>query len=249
MVRWRGKVGSSWGLGPGVRGIAGRGLLIRLCWPDLVLAREGGGSESGRAVVGLDADGARGEASETSWPSSRAYHDTSSSSCSCSSSGSENGAMVNSNTSAGSASEVSRMGVDLVITSGWICTRWAAGALRSRGLEPRPGHSSSDVSGVVGMSLLEQADMLVSEGVGERDRGGDCSRISRERVGLGGVVRVVLLDSAGGESLAGEVGAVMSMTMSKALRRTDWCLAGVGPCASRVATRRKSWSSANSSLP
>ena len=28
----------------------------------------------------------------------------------------------------------------------------------------------SDVSGVVGMSLLEQADMLVSEGVGERVR-------------------------------------------------------------------------------
>jgi hypothetical protein len=61
------------------------------------------------------------------------------------------------------------------------------GALRSCGLglrlrpEPlRPGHSSSssDVSGVVGMSLLEQADMLVSEGVGERvrGRGGDFGR-------------------------------------------------------------------------
>jgi hypothetical protein len=70
--------------------------------------------------------------------------------------------------------------VDLLITSGWICTRCAAGALRSwswgleLGLRLRPSHSSSsDVSGVVGMSLLEQADMLVSEGVGERVRGRD----------------------------------------------------------------------------
>ncbi len=257
-VRRRGKVGSSCGLGPGVRGSAGRGLLIRLCGPVLVLALEpwegGGRSESGRAPVALDAEGARGEASETSWPSSRAYHDTSSSppSCSSSSSGPENGAIVNSNTFAGLASEVSSAGVDLVVTSGWICTRWAAGALRSLGLGSRPGHSSSDVSGVVGMSLLEQADMLVSEGVGERVRGGDSGRRSRGRVGRGGVVTVLLLDSArGGESLTGEVGPVMSIIMSKALRRTDWCLclAGVGLGASRVAARRKSGSSANSSLP
>ncbi|KAH8980056.1 hypothetical protein EDB92DRAFT_1820679 [Lactarius akahatsu] len=55
-----------------------------------------------------------------------------------------------------------------VITSGWICTRWAG--LQSWELESRPGHSSSDVSGVMGMSLLEQADILVNEGVGERVR-------------------------------------------------------------------------------
>jgi hypothetical protein len=41
----------------------------------------------------------------------------------------------------------------------------------------RPGHSSSSsVSGVVRMSLLEQALMLVGEGVGERVRGDDVGR-------------------------------------------------------------------------
>jgi hypothetical protein len=88
------------------------------------------------------------------------------------------------NSSAVAELELGALGeeVDLLITSGWICTRCAAGALRScswglqLGLRLRPGHSSSsEVSGVVGMSLLEQADMLVSEGVGERVRwrGGD----------------------------------------------------------------------------
>jgi hypothetical protein len=74
---------------------------------------------------------------------------------------------------------------NLLITSGWVCTNCAAGALQScswglqLGLRLRPGHSSSsDVSGIVGMSLLEQAGMLVSEGVGERvrGRGGDFGR-------------------------------------------------------------------------
>ena len=104
---------------------------------------------------------------------------------------------------------------DLVITYGWIFTCLAAGPLRSCGLGPRPGHSSSDVSGVVGMSLLEHADMLVSEGVGERERGGDICRRSRGRVGRGGVVRVLLLlDSVtGGESVMGDVG-LMSIMMS-----------------------------------
>lgn len=92
------------------------------------------------------------------------------------------------------------------------------------------------------MSVLEQPDMLVSEGVGERERGGDSCRRSRGRVGRGGVVTGLL---RGGESPTGEVGLVMSITMSKALRRTDWCGAGLG--ASRV--RRKSRSSANSALP
>jgi hypothetical protein len=41
---------------------------------------------------------------------------------------------------------------------------WAEGALQSCGSQ-----SSSDVRGVVGMSVLEQADMLVTEGVGERE--------------------------------------------------------------------------------
>ena len=254
--RWRGKVGSSCGCGPGVRGIAGRGLLIRLRGPvlDHVLEpREGGGNrESGREQVALDEEDADGEARETTWLSSRAYHDTSSSSTplACSSE-SENGANVNSNTSAELALGASSALVDLVITSGWICTRWAAGALRSWGLGLRPGHSSSDVSGVVGMSLLEQADMLVSEGVGERERGGDICRKSRGRPDRG-VVTVLLLDSArGGETLTGEVGLVMSITMSKALRLTDWCFCfvGAGLGESRAAERRKSWPSENSSRP
>ena len=124
-----------------------------------------------------------GEASETTCPSSRAYHDISSSSVHSSS----RSASVNSSAVAelwyGDA-----VVVDLLITSGWICTRCAAGAFRSCRLEwrLRPGHSSplssssssSDVSGVVGVSLLEQADILVSEGVGERlrGRGGDFGR-------------------------------------------------------------------------
>ena len=254
--RRRGKVGSSWGFGPGARGSAGRGLLIRLRGPVLVHVlepREGGGyRESGREPVALDEEDADGEAREITWLSSRAYHDTSSSSSplACSSE-SENGANVNSNTSAELALGASSALEDLVITSGWICTRCAAGALRSWGLGLRPGHSSSDVSGVVGMSLLEQADMLVSEGVGERERGGDICRISRGRLSRG-VVTVLLLDSAtGGESLTGEVGLVMSITMSKALRRTDWrfSLVGAGLGESRAAGRRKSWPSANSSLP
>jgi len=70
--------------------------------------------------------------------------------------------------------------------------------------------------------VLEQADMLVSEGVGERVRERDWGRNSRERLSRGGVDTVVLLDSAGvGESVTGEVGAVMSMMKSKALRHTD----------------------------
>jgi hypothetical protein len=242
VVRRRGKVGSSCGLGPGSEG---RGLLIRLREAVLVELREGGGrSESGRALVARDEVGKHGEARETTWPSSRAYHDTSSSSSP--SSGSKHGARVNSNTFAGLASGTSGVGV---ITRGWIITRRGEGTLRSFGLRSRPGQSSSDVRGVVGMSMLEQADMLVSEGVGERERRGDSCRRSRGRVGRGGVVIVLQLDSArGGESLTGEVGATMSMTMSKALRRTDWCLCLAG-AASRVAVRRKSRSSANSALP
>jgi hypothetical protein len=210
-VRGRGKVGSSCGWGArAARGSEGRGLLIRLREP-----REGGGKrESGRAPVALDEEGADDvEASDTTSLSSRAYHDTSSSLVVCSSSRSVN---VNSNTFAELEFGASSPVEDLVITNGWIFTCWATGALRSWGLGPRPGHSSSDVSGVVGMSLLEQADMLVSEGVGERERGGDICRRSRGRMGRGGVVMVLLLlDSVGGgDSLMGDGGLVMSIMMS-----------------------------------
>ena len=91
--------------------------------------------------------------------------------------------------------------------------RGRATAILSEG-ERRAGHSSSEAPGVVGISVLEQADMLVREGVGERDRGGD--RQSKSR-GRGGVL------GSAGVSLTGETGsdAEMSMTISKALRRTD----------------------------
>jgi hypothetical protein len=81
----------------------------------------------------------------------------------------------------------------------------------------RPGDSSSEAPGVSGISVLEQADMLVREGVGERDRGGDRRRISRLRGGV---------QSAGGISVTGEGGsdAAMSMTISNELRRTDRCI-------------------------
>ena len=210
-VRGRGKVGSSCGWGArAARGIDGRGLLARLRE-----MREGGGKrESGRAPVALDEeDAGDGEASDTTPLSSRAYHDTSSSLVVvCSSS---NSASVNSSTFAELEFGASSAVEDFVITYGWIFTCLAAGPLRSCGLGPRPGHSSSDVSGVVGMSLLEHADMLVSEGVGERERGGDICRRSRGRVGRGSVVRVLLLlDSVtGGESVMGDVG-LMSIMMS-----------------------------------
>ena len=70
----------------------------------------------------------------------------------------------------------------------------------------------------MGMLLLEQADMLVSKGVGEqvRARCGVLGRRPRRRVGQGGVVMVLLL--RGGASLMGEVG--LSMSTSKVLRRT-----------------------------
>ena len=166
--RRRGKVGSSWGFGPDTRGIAGKGLLILLRGP-LKDTWDGGSGKSnsaggrGRGPEGMHASG---EASETTCPSSRAYHDISSSSVrSTSGSASANSSAV---------AELALGSAVLLIMSGWICTRCAAGGLPSRfglGLRLRPGHSSSsDVSGVIGMSLLEQADMLVREGVGERVR-------------------------------------------------------------------------------
>ena len=81
----------------------------------------------------------------------------------------------------------------------------------------RPDDSSSEAPGVIGISVLEQADMLVREGVGERDRGGDRRRRSRLRGGVQG---------AAGISLTGEDGsdAQMSMTISNELRRTDRCI-------------------------
>ncbi len=68
--------------------------------------------------------------------------------------------------------------------------------------------------GVVGISVLEQADMLVREGVGEHVRGRDESCWSRGRGEL--------LD-AKDVSLTGEAGSDVetSTIISNALRRTD----------------------------
>ena len=251
--RRRGKVGSSWGFGPDMWGIAGRGLLILLRGPLQDTCDGGSGKSNSSRERVPEPEGMHGEASETTCPSSRAYHDISSSLArSPSGSASANSSAV---------AELTFGGIDdVLIANGCIRTRCATEVLRScggLGLRLRPGHSSSsDVSGVVGMSLLEQADMLVSEGVGERvrARGAVFGRCSRVRPGLAEVVVMVLV-LRGGTSLTGEVGLVISMTISKALRRTVWCfcscfcLLGAGLDASGAVARKKFGSSANSSLP
>jgi hypothetical protein len=122
---------------------------------------------------------------------------------------------VNSKVSSEYASEAEREDVDLIMRG---CLE-----MRGRGMTAflegsrRPGDSSSEAPGVNGISVLEQADMLVREGVGERDRGGDRRRRSRRRGGVQG---------AAGISLTGEAGSdeEMSMTISNELRRTDRCI-------------------------
>ena len=180
-----GNVGSSCELGTDVCGIAGRGFVFSLLadgWSAPELASRGiGRRESGR---GRPFEVSRGEGRETSSLNSREYHNISSSSsstasvCSASSPGwGENGPKVNSKVSSACASEAERDGVDLI-------TRWCL-EMRGRKMgafleeSRRPGDSSSEVPGVNGISVLEQADMLVREGVGERDRDGDRRRRSR----------------------------------------------------------------------
>lgn len=120
-----------------------------------------------------------------------------------------------------SSSEANTDDVDLMTMRGCfeIRGRAATSALSEGGGDQRPGHSSSSSSeapGVVGTSILEQADMLVREGVGERDRGGDRRRRPKSR-GRGGVL------GRAGVSLTGEAGSdgEMSMTISNSLRHTD----------------------------
>ena len=203
-------------------GTEGRALLIRLrgegrSVPEL--APRGIRRESGRVGV---FEGARGEETETIWLNSREYHNTSSSSSSSSTSWSsfpstscpgsgENGTRVNSKVSSEFSSEAKREGVDLMTMRGCFEMRGRTTLLEG---ERRPGHSSSEVPGVVGISVLEQADMLVREGVGERDRGGDRRSKSRERGGV--------LGGAAGVSVTGEAGsdAEMSIIISYELRRT-----------------------------
>ena len=182
-------------------------------------SRGNGRRESGR--VGLF-EGARGEERETTWLNSREYHKASSSSSSsltsltsASNPGTgEKGTRVNSKVSSVFSSEAKGDGEeDLMSMRGCFEMRGRATAILSEG-ERRAGNSSSEAPGVVGISVLEQADMLVREGVGERDRGGE--RRSKSR-GRGGVL------GSAGVSLTGEAGsdAEMSMIISNALRRTD----------------------------
>lgn len=179
-----GNVGSSCGFGADAHGVAGRGLLIGV-WADgqsvpELEPRGIGRSESGRA---RPFEKSRGDGREMTWLNSREYHNASSSSssssatsfCSASSPGrGENGPRVNSKEC---ASEAERGDADLIMRG---CLemrgcRTAAFLEGGRGL----GDSSSEAPGVNGISVLEQADKLVREGVGERDRGGDRRRMSR----------------------------------------------------------------------
>ena len=182
-------------------------------------ARGIGRRESGRA---RPFEESRGEDRQMTSLSSREYHNPSSSSSSSSSSAAstsspgrgENGPRVNSKVSSGYALEDKREGVDLIMRGCLEIRGHRAGAFLEG--SRRTGDSSSDAPGVDGISVLEQADMLVREGVGERDRDGDRRRMSRLRGGVQG---------AAGISGTGEAGSdEMSMTISNELRRTDRCI-------------------------
>ena len=120
---------------------------------------------------------------------------------------------MNSKVSSEYASEDKKDGVDLIMR----------GCLEMRGRKTgaflegsrRTGDSSSDAPGVDGISVLEHADMLVREGVGERDRDGDRRRMSRLRGGVQGVA---------GISGTGEAGSDEMSTILNELRRTDRCI-------------------------
>jgi len=92
------------------------------------------------------------------------------------------------------------------------------------------GHSSSEPPGVVGMSVLEQADTLVREGVGERVRFRDEGRWSRGRGGVWDAEDVSLTGEAGSD-------AGMSRIISNVLRRTDRCICFMDNDGSRGAMR------------
>ena len=71
-------------------------------------------------------------------------------------------------------------GVDFVSIS-W-CFASPGRARVSRGVQ-RLGHSSSELSGVLGTSLEQVDDVLVREGAGEHDRDGDRCGMARGRGG------------------------------------------------------------------
>jgi hypothetical protein len=224
--------------------MAGRGLLIRL-WGAGRLAfelgkRGGGRRESGRAGDVLE--GSREDETETNGLNSRMYHDTSSSStCSSSSSSAsvsgngDKGASVNSKISTGLASGFEGDGIERVIASGW---KDMGGEMIDLGGGWRYKHSSSEAPGVIGVSVLEQADMLVSEGVGERVGCGDRRVEScwREEV-----LEEIDDSHIGGEGSEGG----MSMIISNSLMCAFWGMVlvevvGGGRGADRGALVRKS---------
>ena len=92
------------------------------------------------------------------------------------------------------------------------------------------GHSSSEAPGVVGRSVLEQADMLVREGVGERVRFRGEGCWSRRRRGVWDAVDVSLTSEAGSD-------AGMLRITSNGLRRTDRCICFIDDDGSRGAMR------------
>ena len=115
--RW--KVGLSWGFGPDAQGIAG------LCYAGP--CRIHGAEETVKTTLlrghAPEPEGVHGEANETTCPSPCAYHDISSSSVRSTS------GFASANSSADP--ELALGNAILLITSGWICTRCAVGALRS----------------------------------------------------------------------------------------------------------------------
>lgn len=115
---------------------------------------------------------------------------------------------MNSKESSGLVSAAEGDGVDFVSIS-W-CLASLGRARVSRGLRGL-GHSSSEPSGVLGISALEQADVLVREGVGEHDRGGDQSGVPCGRWGVLDAPDVSLTSEAGSDE-------GLSIIISNALR-------------------------------
>ena len=163
----RGKVGSSWGCGPRS---AGTGLLILLHGPSPD-ARDGGGgkSESARRRP-LEPEGrawGSGERDDLAKFACVPRHLVLVSPFSC--------WIRKRELERGRGARVGRRGLADHERVDLYALRCGGFALLRAGAKADPGHSSSllllDVRGVVEMSLLEQADMHVSEGVGERVRG------------------------------------------------------------------------------
>ena len=151
--------------------------------------------------------------------------------------------------------ELALGGVVLLFTSRWICTRCAAGVLRSCGLELRlrPSHSSS-VVGVIGREW-RCGDVVAKAGgkAGSVREGTRPGQRLRTLVALAGGPRWCRHDAAAERRCitdercwAGDVDVDVEGAQARGL---CICLLSAGLDASRVAARKKFGSSANSSLP